>query len=64
MINNILIDQLTNPHAGPEPAYRFGTVQSSSTGELIKETQPKMFEYMRQFNVKSVADGILAVKEQ
>jgi hypothetical protein len=44
--------------------YRFGTVVSGSTAEIVKETQPKMYEYMKQFMHQNVSDGIKAVKEK
>lgn len=62
-LQGVLDKRLTNPYA-QEPAYRFGTVKSGSTAEIVRDTQPQMFQYMRQFNLKTVAEGINAVKEQ
>jgi hypothetical protein len=54
--------RLTNPHSY-KPAYRFGTVTSGSTEEVIKKTYPEMHEYMKNFMTKNVSEGIELVKK-
>lgn len=52
-----------NPY-GYKPAYRFGTIMSGSTEEVIKKNHPHMYEYMRQYMSKNVSEGINKVKNQ
>ena len=54
---------MTNPYAY-KPAYRFGTVRNSVTAEIIEKTQPRMYEYMREFMQDNATAGIKSVKEQ
>lgn len=54
--------QLTNPYSY-DPAYRFGTVKSGSTEEVIRKTYPEMHDYMKPFMRKNVSEGIDAVKK-
>ena len=54
--------QLTIPYSY-DPAYRFGTVKSGSTEEVIRKTYPEMHDYMKPFMRKNVSEGIDAVKK-
>ena len=55
--------KLTNPY-GFKPPYKFGTISSGSTEEVIKKTHPSMYDYMRPFMSKNVTQGIQKVKNQ
>jgi hypothetical protein len=46
------------------PPFRFATVGSGSTEEVIKRNYPITFDYMKQFMVKNVSHGIDLVKRK
>lgn len=55
--------RLTNPY-GYKPAYRFGTVRSGSTEEIIKKNHPVMYDYMKKFMANNASEGIELVKKR
>ena len=55
--------RLMNPY-NYKPTYIFGTIKSGSTEEVIRSNHPNMYEYMKKYMVKNVADGIEKVKKR
>ena len=55
--------RLLNPY-GYKPPFRFATVRSGSTEEVIRKNHPQMFEYMRPFMVHNIQEGIDKVKRK
>ncbi|GAU93984.1 hypothetical protein RvY_05833-2 [Ramazzottius varieornatus] len=53
--------RILNPYSN-SPPFRYGTMPFGSTSETIRIAYPQIYNYMQQFNKKSVADGIEAVK--
>ncbi|RNA20684.1 glutamate receptor NMDA 2B isoform X5, partial [Brachionus plicatilis] len=55
--------RLTNPY-GYKPAYKFGTVSSGSTEEIIKKNHPIMYDYMKKYMANNASHGIDLVKRR
>ena len=55
--------RLTNPY-GYKPAYKFGTVSSGSTEEIIKKNHPIMYDYMKKYMAHNASHGIDLVKKR
>ncbi len=47
-----------------KPPLRFGTVPYTYTSGALQKHFPNMHQYMKQFNVKDVQEGIAKVKKR
>ncbi|XP_006822937.1 glutamate receptor ionotropic, NMDA 2A-like [Saccoglossus kowalevskii] len=59
-IDGFMDPKLQNPHQS-SPRIKFATVQSTNTESLIEDHNPRMHQYMKQYLVKSAAEGIEAL---
>ncbi|KAK6170534.1 hypothetical protein SNE40_018908 [Patella caerulea] len=55
--------RLKNPYV-TKPPFKYATIPSGSTESNIKKNHPDMYNYMKKYNVPTVADGVAALKKQ
>lgn len=45
-----------------DPQFKFGTIGSGSTAATVRHAYKKIYDYMQQFNMDTVTQGIEAIK--